>query len=77
MEQGQGERDRGPEGCQSQRDPPRRRGRKKLLVVGLSISALGANLLSGELSDSIGLLSLSKINLSESGVSRERRASLF
>lgn len=72
MEQGRGEGDKGPEGCQSKRSLPKRPCRKKLLVVKPSISALGANLLSGKLSDSIGLLSLSKINLSESRVSRER-----
>lgn len=54
------------------RSLPRRPCREELLVVKLSISALGANLLSGKLSDSIGLLSLSKINLSESGVRGNR-----
>lgn len=37
----------------------------KLFVVKRLIIALGGNLLSGKLSDSISLLSLSKINLSE------------
>lgn len=68
---GTGGEDRGSRGCQSKRSLPRRPGRKKLLVVKLSISALGGNLLSGKLSDSISLLSLSKINLSESEGERE------
>jgi hypothetical protein len=58
----------GPQGYQGKRSLPSGPCRKKLLVVKLSISALGGNLLLGKLSDSISLLSLSKINLSVWGL---------
>lgn len=47
--------------------------RRKLFVMKRLIVALGGNLLSGKLSDSISLLSLSKINLSEWGEGGTRR----
>lgn len=54
----------------------RRLCRRKMFVVKHSINALGGNLLSRKLSDSISLLSLSKINLSEMGGMRKGDESL-
>lgn len=57
----------GREGELSEQEKPIKKVMQKETVVKHLIIALGGNLLSGKLSDSVSLLSLSQINLSERG----------